>query len=94
MPGRARSRPATFPRHDRPGEHAARVGWQDDHFERAIRHALELGAGLKEISRAAAETAIRIALEQEEDNVHRAAVRLGLTDRAVQLRRASGRQLH
>ena len=66
----------------------ARIGWQDVHFERAIRHALDRGAGLKEIGRAAAETAIRIALELEQDNVHRAAVRLGLTDRAVQLRRA------
>ena len=37
--------------------------------------------------------AIRIALEQEHDNVHRAALRLGLTDRAVQLRRANNRQL-
>jgi hypothetical protein len=63
-------------------------------FERAIRHAVALGAGLKEIGRATAETAIRVALEQEQDNVHRAAVRLGLTDRAVQLRRASRRQMN
>ena len=86
--------PGDIPKTDRPGERAAYNGWQDHHFERTIRHALDLGAGLKEISRAAAETAIRIALEQEHDNVHRAAVRLGLTDRAVQLRRASTRQLH
>ena len=59
-----------------------------------IGRALALGAGLKEITRAAAETAIRIALEEEQDNVHRAALRLGLTDRAVQLRRAGNRQLH
>jgi transcriptional regulator with GAF, ATPase, and Fis domain len=86
--------PGDIPKTDRPAEHAVRIGWQDYHFEQAIRHALDLGAGLKEIGRAAAETAIRIALEQEQDNVHRAAVRLGLTDRAVQLRRASSRQLH
>jgi transcriptional regulator with GAF, ATPase, and Fis domain len=86
--------PGDIPKTDRPGEHAVRAGWQDGHFERVVRHALDLGAGLKEISRAAAETAIRIALEQEQDNVHRAALRLGLTDRAVQLRRASTKQLH
>jgi transcriptional regulator with GAF, ATPase, and Fis domain len=85
--------PGDIPPADRPAEHIAGIGWQDGRFEHAIRHALELGAGLKEISRATAETAIRIALEQEQDNVHRAAVRLGLTDRAVQLRRASTRQL-
>ena len=39
-------------------------------------------------------TGARAPLELEQDNVHRAAVRLGLTDRAVQLRRASNRQLH
>jgi transcriptional regulator with GAF, ATPase, and Fis domain len=86
--------PGDIPKIDRPAGHMARIGWQDTQFERAIRQALDLGAGLKEISRAAAETAIRIALEQEDDNVHRAALRLGLTDRAVQLRRASTRQLH
>ena len=83
--------PGDIPRMDRPAAHAAPSGWQTDHLERAIRDALELGVGLKEIGRAAAETAIRIALEQEDDNVHRAAVRLGLTDRAVQLRLASRR---
>lgn len=85
--------PGDIPATDRPVEHG-RTGWRDAHFERAIRHAVDLGAGLKEISRSAAETAIRIALEQEHDNVHRAAVRLGLTDRAVQLRRAGTRQMH
>ena len=83
-----------IPKTDRPVDHVTVTGWQDAHFERVIRHALDRGAGLKDISRAAAETAIRIALEQENDNVHRAAVRLGLTDRAVQLRRANSRQLN
>ena len=85
--------PGDIPKIDRPSEQGTRNGWQDTYFERAIRYALDRGAGLKEISRAAAETAIRIALEQEHDNVHRAALRLGLTDRAVQLRRANNRQL-
>ena len=83
--------PGDIPRADRPAAGETRTCWQDHHFERAIRHALDLGVGLKEISRVAAETAIRVALEQEQDNVHRAALRLGLTDRAVQMRRASQR---
>jgi transcriptional regulator with GAF, ATPase, and Fis domain len=61
-------------------------------FEQVIRHALALGEGLKEISRAATETAIRIALEDEEGNLQRAARRLGVTDRALQMRRANRRK--
>jgi transcriptional regulator with GAF, ATPase, and Fis domain len=83
--------PGDIPRGDRPTACATGSDWQTDHLETAIRRALELGIGLKEIGRAAAEAAIRIALEQEHENVHRAAVRLGLTDRAVQLRRATRR---
>ena len=86
--------PGDIPKSDRPAASAQPIGWPDEQFERAIRHALDRGTGLKEITRIAAETAIRIALEREHDNVHRAALRLGLTDRAVQLRRASHRQMH
>ena len=86
--------PGDIPKSDRPAAYAPRNGWPDGQFERAIRQALDRGTGLKEITRAAAETAIRIALEREHDNVHRAALRLGLTDRAVQLRRASHRHMH
>ena len=86
--------PGDIPKSDRPAASAPPIGWPDEQFERAIRHALDRGTGLKEITRIAAETAIRIALEREHDNVHRAALRLGLTDRAVQLRRASHRQMH
>jgi transcriptional regulator with GAF, ATPase, and Fis domain len=92
--GRGRITAGDIPHTDRPSARTNRSTWRDGQFESAIRLALELGVGLKEISRVAAETAIRIALEQEQDNVHRAALRLGLTDRAVQLRRAGTRQLH
>jgi transcriptional regulator with GAF, ATPase, and Fis domain len=91
--GRGAITPGDIPRTDRPTV-ATDADWRDERFESAIRNALELGVGLKEISRTAAETAIRLALEQEQDNVHRAALRLGLTDRAVQLRRANQRALH
>jgi transcriptional regulator with GAF, ATPase, and Fis domain len=86
--------PGDIPRRDRPDAHAVGLGWQDHRFASAIRRAVDLGAGLKEISRAAAETAIQIALAEEHDNVHRAALRLGLTDRAVQLRLAGSRQMN
>jgi hypothetical protein len=61
--------------------------WPDRAFENAIRHALELGIGLSRISQMAADLAIRLVLEQEGDNNQRAALRLGVTDRALQLRR-------
>ena len=43
---------------------------------------------LKEISRLAKETAVRVALEKASGNLQRAAMTLGVTDRALQMRRA------
>ncbi|NBD09381.1 MULTISPECIES: sigma-54 dependent transcriptional regulator [Corallococcus] len=62
--------------------------WQDVSFAQAIQRALSLGVGLKEIGRSASDTAIRLALAEEQGNLQRAARRLGVTDRALQLRRA------
>jgi len=62
--------------------------WRDTFFESAIRRALALGVGLKEISSSAAETAIRIAIGDENGNLQRAARKLRVTDRALQMRRA------
>lgn len=62
--------------------------WPDDSFDEAVARALSLGVGLKEIGRVASETAIRLALVGEEGNLQRAARRLGVTDRALQMRRA------
>jgi hypothetical protein len=50
-----------------------------------------MGAGLKEIGRAAEECAIRCATAVEEGSLKRAALRLGVTDRTLQLRRAQVR---
>ena len=66
--------------------------WYDTTFEPPIRRALALGIGLKEIGRAVTETAIRIAIGEEEGNLRRAARKLRVTDRALQLRRAARRQ--
>jgi transcriptional regulator with GAF, ATPase, and Fis domain len=60
-------------------------------FEAAVRDALDHGAGLKDIRAAAEETAVRLALDDEGGNLPRAARKLGVTDRALQLRRASHR---
>jgi transcriptional regulator with GAF, ATPase, and Fis domain len=62
--------------------------WRDPVFEQGIGRALVLGVGLKDIGRAATEVAIRMALHDAEGNLQRAAKKLGVTDRALQLRRA------
>lgn len=67
--------------------HSDHAAWPDASFEGAIRHALAMGINLPRISQSAADMAIRLVLEQEGDNNQRAALRLGVTDRALQIRR-------
>ena len=57
-------------------------------FDLPIRLALSCGVGLKEIGRLAASSAIRIAVGEANGNLQVAARRLGVTDRALQIRRA------
>ncbi len=64
--------------------------WESPGFIDAIEAAIARGIGLREIGRAASSAAMRIALAQEGGNLQRAARRLGVTDRALQMRRASG----
>jgi len=66
---------------------ARQRAWPDAAFEQAVRHALSLGVGLARISQAAGDVAVRIVLEQEDGNNQRAALRLGVSDRALQIRR-------
>ena len=63
-----------------------------DGFDGAVRLALARGLGLKDIGNLAADTAVRIAVEEEGGNLQRAADRLGVTDRALQMRRAARRR--
>ena len=77
---------------ERPPVELGSGDWRDTSFEHAIRRALGMGIGLKEIGRAVTETAIRIAVGDEEGNLRRAAQKLGVTDRALQMRRAARRQ--
>jgi transcriptional regulator with GAF, ATPase, and Fis domain len=62
-----------------------------DSLEHGIRQAVARGLTLREISAAASDAAIRVALAEEHGNLQRAAGRLGVTPRALQLRRAAGR---
>ena len=70
-----------------PEERLVAPHWPDQQFEAAIRHALALGLQLPCITRAAAEVAIRLVLDEEQGSNQRAAARLGVTDRALQIRR-------
>lgn len=81
-----------IPADERPCGSMMNNGWQDDAFEQAIRRAVMCRARLDEIGRAAEEAAIRHATELEEGDLERAAVRLGRTARALQMRRAKQRQ--
>jgi transcriptional regulator with GAF, ATPase, and Fis domain len=67
--------------------------WCDRHFEDAIRRALAKGVGLKEIGSAAERIAVDLAISDAGGNLQLAAERLGVTDRALQLRRAAKNQL-
>jgi transcriptional regulator with GAF, ATPase, and Fis domain len=64
--------------------------WRAGELETAVRRALAHGATLKEIGSAAIAEAVRLALEDEGGSTQRAARRLGVTARALQLRRAAG----
>jgi transcriptional regulator with GAF, ATPase, and Fis domain len=82
-----------IPEDERPTE-AIQDGWRNAEFERCIRHAVASGAGLKEISQAAADMAMRVVVHEENGNLQLAARRLGVTDRALQMRRAARRPVH
>ena len=78
------------PQAERPQAMVSR-DWRGPAFDAVIASALDEGAALREIGQHATETAIRLALAACGGNLPRAARRLGVTDRALQLRRA-GRQ--
>jgi len=61
--------------------------WRTGSFEQGVRRALATGVGLRDIGRGAEEMAVDIAVGEEGGNLQRAARRLGVTDRALQMRR-------
>lgn len=81
------------PLEERRSEQQENSMWPPADFLGAIRHAVDMGIGLKEISQAAADLAMQAGLEQEGGNLQKAAKRLGVTDRALQMRKANRRQV-
>ena len=80
------------PLDERPACQSNQMIWLDSKFRQPIQRAVVLGAGLKDIGRAAEEVAIQYATDVEDGSLQRAARRLGVTDRALQLRRAHRRE--
>ena len=79
------------PEEERPREDEPAPGWQSGGFLEGIRRAVQLGVPLKDISRAATDGAVEIAVDEEGGNLQRAAQRLQVTDRTLQMRRAAQR---
>jgi len=82
-----------IPEDERPLVAPTLLNWCDATFERSLRHALHAGSGLRDIRRVTEEAAIRIALYDASGNLQRAAQQLGVTDRALQMRRAQRRSV-
>jgi transcriptional regulator with GAF, ATPase, and Fis domain len=78
----------SIPIDERPAVELGKTDWQDASFEKAITYALALGAGLKEIGKAAEDKAFEIAYSSEDGDLKKVAKRLNLGVRAVQKRRA------
>jgi transcriptional regulator with GAF, ATPase, and Fis domain len=79
------------PEDERPHQNNRLDAAGEEGLETAIRSAIAFGVSLKEIERTAGELAERIVIDEEQGNLQRAAARLGVTDRALQMRRASRR---
>jgi len=84
--------PITFG--DLGGDLACATGdtWCDQAFQRSIGKAVAMGINLKEIGRIAEDVAVQFAVSSENGSLQGAARRLGVTDRALQLRRAAARR--
>ncbi len=80
----------SLPDSERPESRAdARTWWQGS-FEQAIGNAVACGVGLREIGKRAQDTAIAVAVAAEDGSLRRASLRLGVTERALQMRRSAG----
>jgi transcriptional regulator with GAF, ATPase, and Fis domain len=76
------------------GAGPATAGGREPDWEAPARLALARGTSLRELREAAADAAVRVAIEGAGGNLRRAAATLGVTDRALQLRRAERRDGH
>jgi transcriptional regulator with GAF, ATPase, and Fis domain len=80
--------PGMLPEGERPLASAGGTAWPDEPFTQSVRRAIANGFGLQAVAREAKEAALGAALDLEAGSVRRAAERLGVTERALQLRRA------
>jgi transcriptional regulator with GAF, ATPase, and Fis domain len=80
----------SLPDAERPDADTAAPGWWQGPFEEAIGHAVSMGVGLREIGKVAQHIAVGVALAAERGNLRRAARLLGVTERALQMRRSAG----
>ena len=80
------------PAEERPAPDWQSGAWHDDRLDQCIRQALARGVTLRELIRVVGETAVRVATV-DEGSLRGAARRLGVTDRALQLRKAAGRKV-
>jgi transcriptional regulator with GAF, ATPase, and Fis domain len=83
---------ADIPEDERPTTAPLAPPWPDPQFEESIERAVSIGLGLREISRAASEVAVRAAMRSHL-SLREAARSLGVTDRALQLRQAAARNI-
>jgi transcriptional regulator with GAF, ATPase, and Fis domain len=74
-----------IPDQERPAPEPPVDAWRDDGFEESIRRGLAAGARLEDITAAAAEVAMRLAVAREGGDLRRAARSLGVPDRTVRL---------
>jgi transcriptional regulator with GAF, ATPase, and Fis domain len=79
----------SLPDAERPDDRADGSVWWQGQFEEAVRHAVATGVGLREIGKVAQQTAVTVAMTAERGNVRRASRLLGVTERALQMRRSS-----
>jgi len=81
-----------IPEDERPENRPQLGNWRDEQFYIALRRALAMGLDLKKINQFTKDTAIAIAVDEENGNLQKAAHKLGVTDRMLQMHRASNRR--
>jgi DNA-binding NtrC family response regulator len=79
----------SLPDNERPESQADVRTWWQGAFEKAIGDAVGCGVGLREIGKRAQDTAIGVAVAAEGGSLRRASLRLGVTERALQMRRSA-----
>ncbi len=84
-----------IPVEERGEKELAPMAWKNSHFRDSIQAAVSEGIGLKDIGRAAEDVAVHIAIDREKGEkgcLRRAALKLGITERALQARLARCRR--